>query len=504
MTDGRLDNEDGSEKNRVRVENEAAGGNAVPVNGSAAGGGEGEARVAKGWDGREGAGRKERGLVELPIVEPWGEPVRLAEVLETIVKEEQRFVVLPKWAAETFALWIVHTFAYRLREVATYVGIESPEKECGKSTLITLLSHFVNRPAVSSNISPSAFFRVIEDLEPTLLIDEADTNLKGKDDLMGILNSGYMKPTGFVWRVSYEPLPEGEDGEGRAGAGNGTGHVARYSSWGPKAIAAIGRLHPTLASRCIVVRMQRKTAREECERLKRVDARELKRKCARFVADNGEAIARAEPAIPAGLANRAADVWEPLLVLADLAGGQWPQVAREAALGLTATAQEHSPVGSLLLDIFVEFVEGKKERIFSRDLVAALNAAGERPWAELRKRKPLTETWLAQQLRPYGIKPRTVRIGEGLAKGYVRGEMLETFQRYIPKAEFEALMTEAAELTALAEELKATPQTGPEPGNVEAGKAGTAQEETGRAEGREEHALDEPRPGASPDPERSP
>ena len=69
--------------------------------------------------------------------------------------------------------------------MATYVGIESPEKECGKSTLITLLSRLVNRPAVSSNISPSAFFRVIEELRPTLLIDEADTNLRGKDDLMG-------------------------------------------------------------------------------------------------------------------------------------------------------------------------------------------------------------------------------------------------------------------------------------------------------------------------------
>ena len=124
----------------------------------------------------------------------------------------------------------------------------------------------------------------------------------------------------------------------------------------PKAIAAIGRLHPTLASRCVVVRMHRKTAGEECERLKRLEATELKRKCARFAAEHGAEIGKAEPRIPRGLTNRAADVWEPLLALADLAGGRWPELAREAAIGLTARAQEQSPIGSLLMDVFMAFM----------------------------------------------------------------------------------------------------------------------------------------------------
>jgi hypothetical protein len=123
-------------------------------------------------------------------VEPWGEAVEGSGLLDGLVEELRRFVVLPPWAAETFALWIVHTYAFKLREVTTYIGIESPEKECGKSTLLTVLSQLVNRPAVSSNISASAFFRVIEELEPTLLIDEADTNLRGRDELRGILMSG--------------------------------------------------------------------------------------------------------------------------------------------------------------------------------------------------------------------------------------------------------------------------------------------------------------------------
>jgi hypothetical protein len=431
---------------------EGNGAKAAAPSGSASGGEIG----LNGGNGKADGGGWTKGrspvLAKITEVEPWPERVNLGEVLDEIIVQLRRFVVFPKWAAEMLALWIVHTFAYELRDVATYVGIESPEKECGKSTLITVLSLFVNRPAVSSNISPSAFFRVIEELKPTLLIDEADTNLRGKDDLIGILNSSYTRATGFVWRISYDPVLalSGESDDGKPGVLNSAGHVAVYSSWCPKAIAAIGHLDPTLASRCIVIRMQRKTAREECERLKRLDATELKRKCARFVADNAEAIRLADPVMPKDLSNRAADVWEPLLVVADLAGGHWPKLARDAALGLTARAQDNSPIGSLLLDIYLAFIYAKAERMFSRDLVRELSGYTDRPWVELRRGKALTETWLAQQLRPYGIKPKTIRIGDDMAKGYVQEEMLETFQRYIPKTELEAFMAEMRERSAQA------------------------------------------------------
>ena len=51
----------------------------------------------------------------------------------------------------------------------------------------------------------------------------------------------------------------------------------------PKVITTIGRLPETLADRCILIRMQRKTAEERCERLRDFDGAELQRKCARFV-----------------------------------------------------------------------------------------------------------------------------------------------------------------------------------------------------------------------------
>src|SRR5207253_1094825 len=98
-----------------------------------------------------------------------------------------------------------HTYVFQFRDVTTYIGIESPEKRCGKTTLLSVLSELVNRAVVSTNISPSAFFRVIEEASPTLLIDEGDTFLQGNDELRGILNSGYSRKTAFVVRVTNEP-----------------------------------------------------------------------------------------------------------------------------------------------------------------------------------------------------------------------------------------------------------------------------------------------------------
>ena len=155
----------------------------------------------------------------------------LLDELEDVMR---RFVVLPNFAAETLALWVLHTYAFQLRDVSTYLGIESPEKRCGKTTLLGVLSKLVHRPVAAVNISSPAFFRVIEEMGPTLLIDEADTFLNGNDELRGILNAGYSRETAFVVRVANQvqnaecrvrsaepspltPLPS--DGRGEAGPG---------------------------------------------------------------------------------------------------------------------------------------------------------------------------------------------------------------------------------------------------------------------------------------------
>ena len=399
-----------------------------------------------------------------PSPAPWPEPVPGADLLDALAQVFTRFIVLPRWAPETLALWTLHTYAFELRDVTAYLGIESPQKRCGKSTLLTVLRDLVNRPLLSTNISPSAFFRVIEELRPTLLIDEADRLLKRNDELQGILNAGYTRSTAYVVRTCYlrnpeSPEPGPSDGPGLrpdpgpAASGllpsNPVG-LARFSAWCPKALAGIGRLPETLADRCILIQMQRKAATEQCERLRDLAAAPLRQQCVRFVRDHQQDIARAQPQIPPALNDRAADIWEPLFALADLAGGAWPERARQAAAGLNAGAEEASPMGMFLFYISSVLANAGGDRIFSRDLADDLNAFTDRPWTPLKKGKDITELWLAQQLRPYGVFPINIRIGENRARGYIFEDFRNAFRRYIPPSEIEALR---AQVLAYRQEL---------------------------------------------------
>jgi putative DNA primase/helicase len=187
-------------------------------------------------------------------------------LLDSIRDVLTRYVVLPELAAEALALWVVHTYAFTLREVTTYIGVVSPEKRCGKTTLLELLGRLANRSLTAANISPSALFRVIQDTQPTLLIDEADTFLQGRDELAGILNAGYRKGNAYVvrlsdsrtrWRIaSRKP----EFGEWTQKCGD---DFAQYSCWCPKVMAAIGRLPDTLADRCILITIATQNARRK-------------------------------------------------------------------------------------------------------------------------------------------------------------------------------------------------------------------------------------------------
>src|SRR4051794_5129557 len=320
----------------------------------------------------EGTGRSEghssRRAWHIEEVEPWPELVDGNILLDEMVAVIARYVVLPPWGAETAALWVLHTYAFQLRDVSTYLGVESPEKRCGKTTLLGVLSELSNRAVALANISSPAVFRAIEEKQPTLLIDGADTFLQGNDQLRGILNSGYTRKTAFVVRVAARRRVDGSSliVDGKVGKES---QLPRFSCWCPKVMAAIGHLPETLADRCIVIRMQRKTPGQECEKLRNLDGSVLRRKCARFVMHHAKAIASARPAMPSDLNDRAADVWEPLFALAEIAGGEWAGKARQASLGLTEVAQESSPEVVLMKEIQNCFEASKCDRLFSRTLV---------------------------------------------------------------------------------------------------------------------------------------
>ena len=320
----------------------------------------------------------------------------------------------------------------------------------------------MERPEPASNISAPYLYRAIEELRPTLLIDEAETFLKGNAPLRGILNSGYTQKMGYVLRITNEPLEEDETSTGKSKVQGPNSkakrsRLARYSCFGPKAIAQIGHLPETLADRCLVIRLQRKLESEERVKIRDLDKavmERLRRQCARFVLDHRAEIARARPELPRSLNDRAADLSEPLIVLADLAGGDWPALARAAAVGLAARAEENDPLTSLLLDIRALFLRAGGGRLFTRTLLEGLNSLPDRPWATLRRGSKINDAWLSKQLQPHDVRPRTIRIGRAVGRGYVEADFVEVFKRYLP-----ARLVEAAPASGVMEQE--TQENGP-------------------------------------------
>ena len=354
--------------------------------------------------------------MEFEDLEPWTTPVDGADLLNEIVSVLRRYIVLPEGAAEAIALWIVHTYALHLMRISPILALTSPEKRCGKTTVMSLLLSLAHRALPASNISPASLFRTTEKWRPTLLIDEADAFLKNNEELRGILNSGHTRDMAFVIRTV------GDDHE-----------PCRFSTWAPKAIACIGNLSATLMDRAILVLMRRKKLGETVERLNEYDGKTIRRQCLRWVKDNESSLRRSEPEIPRSLHDRAADNWTPLLAIADIAGGEWPKLARQAAQCLTEADIDDEGIGiQLLADAQVLFEEKHVDRISSSDLAEALGKMEERPWGEWgRSAKLITPRQITRLLKPFHIKARTHRFPVGTSKGYLLEDFQDAFERYL-------------------------------------------------------------------------
>src|ERR1700722_20383415 len=133
---------------------------------------------------------------------PYPAGVSVAELLSEIEAVITRHVVLSEAAAAALAVWVLHTYTFELRDAVAYVAIESPEKRCGKTTLISVLAAMAHKPLIASNITVGALFRVIDACRPTLFIDEADTFLAGNGAMRGIINSGNTWRTAYVLRLA--------------------------------------------------------------------------------------------------------------------------------------------------------------------------------------------------------------------------------------------------------------------------------------------------------------
>jgi hypothetical protein len=134
--------------------------------------------------------------------------------------------------------------------------------------------------------------------------------------------------------------------------------------------------------------------------------------------------------MPDGIEDRDADVWEPLLAVADAAGGRWPGLARVSAVTLVTLAKESTPSLGIRLLEDMRRVFDKAVAMPTESILQALKELDESIWTDI-KGKPLNDRGLAARLRPYGIKPKVVRIGDQTVRGYAAEDFYDIWLRYL-------------------------------------------------------------------------
>jgi Protein of unknown function (DUF3631) len=374
-----------------------------------------------------------------------------AELLDQVANALRWWMKFPcTEAADAAALYVAASWCAPSLTFAPRLRVKSPQKQCGKTRLMELLGHLVRNPMMTSNISAAALVRSItEDDPPTIMLDEADATfgrgLKGDEraeHLRGILNAGFNRGAPYIrWNAAAREREE-------------------CPTFAMAFIAGIGDLPDTIESRSVPITLTRKTRAETCNltgrhgpcakvhkfrpRRDRPALDTLRDQLAGcFTPERADRVGAAEPDMPPGLSDRAEDVFEALIAVADLAGGTWPQRARNAALRLMADASGGSGEGDdasgrtdsirLLINLRQIFVETGEDFTGTRDLIVALCDIEEAPWNTFDHGRGISPHGIAELLRAYGITPRQKKTPPNtVTRGYFRADFEDAWSRYLP------------------------------------------------------------------------
>lgn len=372
----------------------------------------------------------------------------LAPLLNEVHALLTEYVAFPSDAtADAVTLWAMHAHAVEAFESTPRLALLSPEKQAGKTRTLEMLDLLCPSPMHGVNVTSAALFRAVAAKRVTVLLDEADTyfgarNRAEHEELRALINAGHRRGA-----VAYRVV------------GEGTGMaVKEFPAFAAVALAGIGELPLTILDRAIVIRMRRRAPDERVTpfRLRKVKPRAaaLRERMAAWAQSAAEELALAEPDMPHGITDRPADVWEALIAIADAAEGDWPERARAAAVELEAIRQEATPSRGvvLLADIRSTFEQSGADRLSSEELCSRLAALVEAPWGDLRGR-PIDARGLAGRLRPYAIRPRTIRVGDVTPRGYLATDFADSWARYLPHPPQSATSATSATRATVSEPL---------------------------------------------------
>lgn len=362
-------------------------------------------------------------------------PTDGAALLDEVEVFHRRFNVFPQEAAYVaVVLWDAHAHLLDCFESTPRLAFLSPEPGSGKSRALEIVETLVPNPMAAVDASAAALFRAVSGVDgqrPTILFDEIDTIFGPKagenEQLRGFINAGHRRN-----RPMFRCVGDGA---------NQT--VQAFHSYTAVAVAGLGSLPDTIRDRSVIIRMRRRARNETVEpyrtRIHEKEGFALRDRLAAWAEQVSERISGAWPDMPEGITDRPADVWEPLLAIADAVGGQWPQRAREACVTLVTAAQstdKHS-IGIRLLTDLRDHVLIGVDKLPTIAILDRLNALEDAPWADL-DGKPLDNRRLARMLAEYmtadntPVKSRNIRTAGGVFKGFHAEDLADAWARYCP------------------------------------------------------------------------
>lgn len=361
-------------------------------------------------------------------------PIDGAALLAEVEQFHRRFNVFPREAAYVaVALWDAHAHLLDAFDSTPRLAFLSPEPGSGKSRALEVVETLVPRPMLAVNARAAALFRSVSDPagRPTILFDEIDTVFGPKagdnEELRGFLNAGHRRSG-----VTYRCVGDG---------GNQT--VVEFPSYTAVSVAGLGYLPDTITTRSVIIRMRRRARNEKVEpfraRLHEAQGNVLRERLAQWAEQVREDIAGRWPEMPEGVTDRPADVWEPLLAVADAAGGDWPERARTACMELVnaARADDKGSLGIRLLTDLRDYVMAGIDRMPTVAILDRLCALDEAPWADMSGR-PLDSRGLAKMLGEYmtldniPVKARNIKTAGTVLKGYYALDLHDAWERYCP------------------------------------------------------------------------
>lgn len=359
------------------------------------------------------------------------EGARLLDLVESIFR---KYTIQPSdHAYVALAVYTVYTHMADEFDFAPRMSLTSAEKRSGKSRTMEMIARMSANPLSASNASTSAVFRSLGEGVRTLLLDEADTIFGTKtkaeqnEDLRGLLNSGFQRGMPVLRVVGP------------------THEVQSFEVFSPVVVGGIGTMPDTVTDRAVNIRLRRRKRTETVApfRIRRDGPalEEVREALSQWAEGVREKAGWIDPANP--LEDRAADTWEPLLAVCEVAGEGWPERARAAAVAITREAAENDQDSSegleLLHDIRLVLKLHRSDFIPSGTLIELLMSKEESRWSE----EGLSSRKLANLLREYGIVPKP--DAQGKKRGYRIPALRDVFERYLPSTPSEA--SEASETT---------------------------------------------------------